>query len=451
MRARLGLKMLVVAGLVVLIAVPLALVQGVVQERAMWRGQAIDNIAASSAGEQAIVGPVLVLPWREAVVPVAGPDAPGLPKPAPIAARGELLVFPRVLEVDGDVATDVRALGLHAVRVYSLAAGIEAEFAFEAPPATPGRSYGTPYLRLGLRDVRGLVGVPTLRVDGRAVALRQGAAPADTDAEGLSDAGPGLHAPLPGLAAGEPGALSLALSLELGGTQALSIAPVGDDTRVALRGDWPHPRFGGAFAPRERSVGAEGFSASWALSSLAARSQGHVRNGANANTAGATPEMLSVGFVDPVDVYLQAERATKYGLLFVLLTFLGFFLFEVLKRLPVHPVQYGLVGLALALFFLLLVSLSEHLPFWQAYLAAAVACLGLIGHYVAGVLRSRWRGLGFAGGLGLLYAALYGLLVSEDNALVLGALLLFAVLAAVMLATRRLDWYRLGEVGDGPA
>lgn len=444
MRARLGLKMLVVAGLVVLLAVPLALVQGVVRERASWRAMAVENIAASSAGEQALVGPVLVLPWRESVIPVAAPDVPGAPKPPAPESRGELLVFPQVLAIDGEVATRTRALGLHEVRVYELAAGVDAQFAFEAPPAAPGRVYGTPYLRLGIRDVRGLIGVPALRVDGRAVALRQGAAPAGTGGE----PGTGLHAPLPALDAAGGGAFALALQLELGGTQALSIAPVGDDTRVALRGDWPHPRFGGAFAPRERSVGADGFSASWALSSLAADAQAQVRRGANANGAGATPEMLTLGFVDPVDVYLQADRATKYGLLFVLLTFLGFFLFEVLKRLPVHPVQYGLVGLALALFFLLLVSLSEHLPFWQAYVAAALACLGLIGHYVSGVLRSRWRGLGFAGGLGLLYAALYGLLVSEDNALVLGALLLFAVLAAVMVATRRLDWYRLGEAGD---
>ena len=125
----------------------------------------------------------------------------------------------------------------------------------------------------------------------------------------------------------------------------------------------------------------------------------------------------------------------------MLLTFVAFFLFELLKRLPIHPIQYGLVGMALAIFFLLLLSLSEHLQFWLAYLIASVACIGLQGIYLSSVLRSRTRGTGFAAGLTLLYAALYGLLVSEDNALVLGSLMLFAILAALMLVTRKIDWY----------
>ena len=120
-------------------------------------------------------------------------------------------------------------------------------------------------------------------------------------------------------------------------------------------------------------------------------------------------------------------------------------MFELLKQLPVHPVQYGLVGLALALFFLLLISLSEHIPFASAYVVSSAACIGLIGFYLSAVLRSAGRGIGFAAMLGLLYAALYGLLVSEDNALVLGAGLLFLILAAVMVVTRRIDWYRLAE------
>ncbi len=127
------------------------------------------------------------------------------------------------------------------------------------------------------------------------------------------------------------------------------------------------------------------------------------------------------------------------------LTFVGFFLFETIKQLPIHPIQYALVGLALAIFFLLLLSLSEHIAFGLAYLVAALACIGLIGYYVGHVLRSRTRGFGFAAMLGLLYAALYGLLMSEDNALVLGAGLLFVVLAAIMVATRRVDSYQVAS------
>jgi inner membrane protein len=123
-------------------------------------------------------------------------------------------------------------------------------------------------------------------------------------------------------------------------------------------------------------------------------------------------------------------------------------MFELIKRLAIHPIQYGLVGLALAIFFLLLLSLSEHYEFWISYLAASVACIGLLGVYLSSVLKSRQRGIGFAAMLTLLYAALYGLLVSEDNALVLGSLMLFAILAAIMIVTRKIDWYALGSTGN---
>jgi inner membrane protein len=146
-----------------------------------------------------------------------------------------------------------------------------------------------------------------------------------------------------------------------------------------------------------------------------------------------------------VDGYTLADRATKYGILFVLLTFVGFFMFELIKQLPIHPIQYGLVGLALAIFFLLLVSLSEHIPFGAAYLVSAAACIGLLGFYLSAVLRSMSRGLGFAAMLAALYAALYGVLVSEDNALVLGSGLLFCVLATIMVVTRKVDWYALQQ------
>ncbi len=141
-----------------------------------------------------------------------------------------------------------------------------------------------------------------------------------------------------------------------------------------------------------------------------------LRTGARADGIGVEGiDAIGMSLVDPVNVYSQADRASKYGVLFVLLTFVGFFMFELIKQLPIHPIQYGLVGLALAIFFLLLVSLSEHIAFAWAYLVASVACIGLLGFYLSHVLRSRARGLGFAAMLATLYAALYGLLVSRGQ------------------------------------
>ncbi len=156
-------------------------------------------------------------------------------------------------------------------------------------------------------------------------------------------------------------------------------------------------------------------------------------------------DRFSVGFIEPVNVYSQSDRATKYGLLFVALTFAAFFIFEILKSLPIHPVQYLLVGLSLVIFFLLLVGLAEHIAFLAAYLIASAACIVLTSFYLTYVLRSTGRAIGFGVALMVLYGALYGLLNSENNALVMGSILLFAVLAAIMVVTRKVDWYQIGR------
>jgi inner membrane protein len=151
---------------------------------------------------------------------------------------------------------------------------------------------------------------------------------------------------------------------------------------------------------------------------------------------------MNVSLTTLVDPYTLSNRAVKYGILFVLLTFGGFLIFELMKELPIHPVQYLLVGFGLAIFFLLLVSFSEHMSFGLAYTIASAACIGLLTFYLSSVLRNSARGLGFGAMLTTLYTTIYGLLISEDNALVLGSLMLFCLLAAVMFVTRKVDWYR---------
>jgi len=241
----------------------------------------------------------------------------------------------------------------------------------------------------------------------------------------------------------------------LGGTQSLALVPLADRNTLNLASTWPHPSYGGS-SPHSDRIDAAGFRASWRIASVATNAQaqylagkylpvaGRHRDGrAGSIDASAEPgglDAVTVALVDPVNVYSLADRATKYGLLFVLLTFVGFFLFELIKQLPIHPIQYGLVGLSLAIFFLLLVSLSERIAFGMAYLIASVACIGLVGFYLSAVLRSAARGVGFAAMLATLYAALYAVLVSEDNALAMGAGLLFVVLAAIMVVTRNVDW-----------
>ncbi|MGA6181385.1 cell envelope integrity protein CreD [Stenotrophomonas sp. NPDC077421] len=428
------LRFAIVGGLILVLLIPLALIKGVINEREAYRNEAYQRVAQSRAGAQTLTGPIRVVPWTE-TREVEVVDAAGTKKKEKQVEQGEWLQMPSKLQVDGRMQPDERRVGLFRVPVYSWNATITAEFADDDYPARDGRVYGTPYLTVGIADVRGLVGSPQLHVDGRALDL-------------LPDPGPvrnistGLHvdlAPFDDNRGGVLKASTVELSLVLDGSRSLAVVPVGDDSRIALRSPWPHPLFGGSFLPNQRKVDAQGFDAQWAVSSLASRAQQQLRSAGDAEI-----ESVSVELVNPVDVYTQADRASKYGILFIVLTFVGFILFELIKHLRIHPLQYLMVGLGLAVFFLLLLSLSEHIPFWMAYAVSAVACIGVQAVYLSGVLHSWKRGLGFAAMLSVLYGALYGLLISENNALLMGSLLLFAVLASAMWITRRVDWYELG-------
>ena len=429
-RLRLGLKAALVAFLTLALLVPLGMIHGTVVERQQYRQQAVASVTESHAGAQVIAAPVLVIPYVERVR-VEATDADGNPVVRTERRNGRWVRFPARAATTGRLVPSVRKRGLHEVRVYELQATIDADFDVALPADPAGAlTIGTPWLSLSIADVRGLAGTPALAVDGRPLALAQG--------PGAQRDDQGLHAFLGAVPA--PGArlrFRARASYALGGTETLAIAPIAGDNRIELVSRWPHPQFAGRFLPRSHRIGGDGFRARWDISALAAGTQAQYLSGA----ALARVDALSIGLVDPVNVYSQVDRATKYGVLFVLLTFGVFFFLEAVRSLPIHPVQYALVGLALAIFFLLLLSLSEHLRFWLAYLLASTACIGLIAAYLSAVLRSRARAAAVAAMLATLYAALYGLLVSEDNALVLGSLLLFAILAVAMLATRRIDWY----------
>ena len=432
------LKALIVAFLSLLLLVPLTMINGTIGERQVYREQAVESVGRSYAGPQSVIGPVLVIPYSE-VEQVKRKDRNDIDVVTTERVQHTWYFYPKTMAVTGKVVPSERKLGLYSVRVYELQSRIVTRFDDTIPTdATGTRVLGQPYLSIVLADVRGVAGNPTLRIGGRPVPLEQG--------NGGHRKEPGLHATLAAVTAGQALAMDVDLGLSLGGTETLSIAPIADSNRIDLTSSWQHPHFDGSFLPRDRHIDAKGFTAHWDVSSLAASTQAQYTEG---NEFGAI-ESIGLGLVEPVNVYSQIDRASKYGFLFVMLTFVGFFMFELIKRLAIHPIQYGLVGLALAIFFLLLLSLSEHVEFWIAYLSASVACIGLLGVYLTSVLKSVVRGLSFSAMLTLLYAALYGLLISEDNALVLGSLMLFAILAAIMLVTRKVDWYALGSSGNTP-
>ncbi|MEO7497560.1 MAG: cell envelope integrity protein CreD [Massilia sp.] len=462
MQKALFIKTLIIVGLMFIIGVPLLLVQATIRERIAFRNEAVASVAADSVREQTMIGPILVLPYtdeyEEKVTSVVnGAEKTEVRKS--VAERRQL-VFPETLKIEGMIDTDHRYRGIHQVLVYSGQYAIAGNFNLPVkaslPRANAGSriSLGKPFVALSINDVRGIRDIPGLKWDGRTVEFEQGS--------GLETFKSGMHASVPAQDLERPAQIDFSFDLGLSGIERQHIAPVGKNNKVTLKSNWPHPQFSGRFlpSPKNRRIDDSGFSATWDISALATDAQQQLRavetDPVVAVAGGPRPlqpelDHFTVGFIEPVNVYSLAERATKYGLLFVALTFAAFFVFEILKRLPIHPVQYALVGLALVLFFLLLVGLSEHIVFVTSYLIASAACIVLIAFYLSSVLHSWKRGYGFGAALTMLYGALYGLLISENNALVLGSILLFAVLAAVMVATRKVDWYRIGVVEGEPA
>ncbi len=435
------LKTLLVAVLAMILMLPVAMIRDLVAERQARRNEAVSGIAEGWGKRQTVAGPYLAIPYERHWTVVKRETVDGKLREIRTGRSESQVVRLPAASVEWTVDTEIseKARGIYKARLYG--AKLQAQGAFSLP-ARAGLEDGAsrykwdaPRLVLGISDPLGIRAAPAVSVNGRNYGFAPG--PGDSALAG------GLHAPLAGLQTGREQKLEFSLSLELGGSEAFAIAPLGADTAVAMRADWPHPSFQGRFLPAKHDIGPKGFTASWKISRFAAQGAGQAASCAfPCNRMG---EQISVSLIEPVGLYQQLERASKYGFLFIGLTFAAFLLFELLRRLAIHPAQYGLVGLALAMFFLLLTALSEHIDFAAAYAIASFACVGLVTGYLVRVLRSAGIGLAFGGVLAALYAMLYALLKAEDYSLLGGSLLLFGLLAALMIATRRVDWYGLGS------
>ncbi|MGD9951871.1 MAG: cell envelope integrity protein CreD [Burkholderiales bacterium] len=427
-------KPVVIALLALALFVPVTMIQGLIAEREARRDEAVAGIAQGWGARQTIYGPYLAVPYERTRVEVVRETVDGKPRVRRTErTESQVLRFP-AQAVDWRIQARVgeKARGIYKARLYEARAEALARFQLPASfglDESAGRiRWGVPRLVLGVSDAGGIREISALQAGAGERAFEAGAG----DDSGLPG---GVHAPLPDF---RGGALELSFELALAGSEALAVAPLGADASVRMRSDWAHPSFAGRFLPLTHSIGAEGFSAEWRVSRYAAP-----------GVAGR--QALAVSFIEPAGLYQRLERGSKYGFLFIGLTFAAFLLFELLRRLAIHPIQYAFVGLALALFFLLLTALSEHIAFGYAYAIATLACAGLIAGYLVKALRSPAAGLAFGGALAGLYGLLYALIRAEDYSLLGGALLLFGLLAAAMIGTRRVDWYALTAAGTAPS
>lgn len=429
-------KTAVIGFLMALLLIPLAMVSDLIQERTANREHARLEVARAHAGNQTLTGPVLHVPYTETFIRKVVVDVDrNIVREETVNEHRVATVFPLTMDTRSSLATEMRWRGVFPVTVYNSRHDSSGRFVWRgvAPREKDGQiTLGQPWLNFSVTDLRGLQGQPELRFAGQALTVT--ASPAEA----------GLPLPLAAAVGAEllqPGAtLDFTLGMDLAGTGQIGFVPLAEQNTVSLTSAWPHPSFGGSFLPRSRSVNAQGFEAQWSVPALSTQAQQQFLSQGKERVA---MDIFSVTLGNPVDVYRLTERATKYGLMFIVLTFAAFFVLEMVKRWRIHPMQYLMIGTALVLFFLLLLSLSEQLGFFVAYLVASAACIALLTHYLLHVLGGWPPALGIGGLLVALYGVLYGILHSEDNALMMGSLLLFGVLAAVMVATRRIDWYNV--------
>ena len=433
-----------VTGVAVVLLVPLQLVNGKIAERQARANEVERGFAAETSGPQTVVGPLLALTCEERYIEEREIKRGGKAETvaeSKVRACPTGYFAPRTLSIAGSMPVEVRYRGIYPIRLFR--AALELSGAFDWPAPLPAgrsrvRAWKHAYIVVATSDARGIKSVSALSWGDTSLAFTSWRSEADARFALRASAGP--HA---ATRAGQP--IPFRFSLELVGTTRLAVAPVGDATTIRLTSNWPHPSFSGAWVPDERRISAEGFEAAWRTTHYATGGQATWQKQARNGALFHTPNAISIGLYDSVNVYALAHRATEYGFLFVLFTFTGLALAEALAGVRLHAVQYLLVGSALAIFFLLLIALAEHASFRTAYVAAAAACTALLTFYLRQPLGTRLRTAAFFALFVVLYGALYVLLRSEDFALLGGSILVFGVLAVAMILTRRLDWSALAH------
>ena len=424
------LKIVAIGVLGTCLMIPLTLVWILAAERSQRRDEAVREAISSIGRAQTVGGIVLDLPY----------DAlERQPNGATLTVTRHAFVHPETLTIEATATPEVRHRSLYEVIVYRTTVRLKGTI---APPdlarlnaAPVAVHWDRAATTVEISDLRGTLAVSPLLFGDRPVTLEPTTETAvfASGVRGLTPLAPDSAAPIP-----------FAVDLTLAGSDALRFLPTGKATSVQLGANWPDPGFSGAFLPTSRSATADGFQARWQVSYLARAFPHAWLEGTVDRTTmlyQRTNSTFGVSFVQTVDHYQKIDRALKYGLLFVLLTFTVFLLWELLRNLRLHPMQYLLIGAALVVFYLLLLSLAEHMRFAPAYGIAAGATIALVAGYSASVLSTGVRGaLGIGAWLSALYGVLFVLLQLEDVALLVGSVFVFLMLALVMFLTRRIDW-----------
>jgi inner membrane protein len=440
------IKLIVVGFLILILMIPNNMLQSLIYERQQTRDDAVKEITSKWGSEQLVGSPVLTVPYKQVEKDENG---------KPISAIHYAHFLPENLKINGKVSPEKRYRGIYVAMLYNARLTVEGNFSYPnvALLNIPKENFmfENAFISMGITDMKGINDAINLKVNGQTLSMNPGIESNDIYASGVST---------PVVLDGK--GMSFSCDLNLNGSGELRFVPFGKETNVQLSANWGTPSFTGSFSPDDKKITDSNFSAHWKVLQLNRNypQQGvgrfigkpsntpddqnppavRVYSPTNQTIDADDQSSFGVKLMLPVDEYQKTMRSAKYDNMFILLTFVAFFFVEILNKRRLHPIQYLLVGFAVCLFYVLLLSISEHLSFNWAYLIGCGTIMGLVIFYTKSVFNNTRLTLIFNGVLAILYGFFYSLLQLESYALLIGSIGLVLILGTVMYLTRNIDW-----------
>lgn len=423
MKQSISARLIIIGFLTLILMIPSIMVMELIKERQGRRDGAVAEVNQKWGGSQTIVGPVLSIPYKYVI---------NDPNDHLITQIGYAHFLPEILEVDGNLVPEIRQRGIYEIVLYNSRLDVSGSFKpvsiEDLKVPVEDFVWSDAFISVGISDMKGLNELISFEVNDQSIPVQPGVETDDVISTGVS-------VPLSMTNANEE--LSFSFSLNLNGSESVAFTPVGKETTIQVTSDWPDPSFIGSFLPVQHEITPVGFQAVWKVL--------HLNRNFPQKWTGSNNQIMDASFgvrlLVPVDEYQKNMRTAKYAFMFIGLTFLAFFMIELLNRKMLHPIQYLLIGFALLVFYTLLLSFSERMIFKYAYLISSIATIGLITAYTKAVLKDTRQTSIILLVLVLLYSYLYIVLQLQDMALMIGSIGLFSILSVVMFLTRNVDWF----------
>lgn len=429
-----SLRLFTIGILILLMLIPVSMVESLIQEREYRQTEAISEVSEIWGKKQTLSGVVLTVPYRS-ISKVY--DASNKNEVKIVETKEYIHFLPENLQISGNVYPKVRYRGIYEVIVYN--SKIHVQGNFNRPNFDTWKIdsslilWDEAFLSIGLTDLRSIQEDVAIQWNGEKYAFSPGVECSDVIDNGIS-----TKISLNGTK-NIMDNNTFNVDLNFNGSTDLSFIPLGKTTTVDIQSGWQDPSFMGAFLPDHRKINDKGFKAQWKVLHLNRPFPQQFRG----PVSGLNDSSFGVSLIVPVDEYQKSTRSAKYAVIFIILTFTFFFFIQVINGLRIHPIQYIIVGLALCVFYTLLIALSEHIPYALAYLISSLSIIGMITLYARSIFNNRKLTWILCLMLTCLYLFIYSIIQMEDYSLLMGSIGLFIVLSTIMFLSRKINWYAI--------